>query len=60
MDKHIVAFESDLGSRTPVAWGFSGLEKGTDYFHEIIGKYFYPIYNVTEVLDGEGGSVDSG
>lgn len=32
MDKHIVAFESDLGSRTPVGWGFTGGPRSTAYF----------------------------
>jgi len=32
MKNHIIAFESDLGSRTPVAWGYDGGEKGFEYF----------------------------
>ncbi|EAR91471.1 plasma glutamate carboxypeptidase (macronuclear) [Tetrahymena thermophila SB210] len=60
MDNHIVAFESDLGSRTPVAWGFSGGQNGLNYFQDLVSTYFKPIYNITEVLDGEGEMVDSG
>lgn len=32
MNDHVIAFESDLGSRTPVAWGFSGGNNGLAYF----------------------------
>lgn len=60
MINHIVAFESDLGSRTPVAWGFSGEENSTSYFHNLVNTYFEPIYNLTTVADGDGESVDSG
>jgi carboxypeptidase Q len=60
MDKHVFGFESDLGSRTPVAWGFSGADENTAYFHSLVETYFEPIYNLTKVLDGEGESVDVG
>jgi len=40
MDNHIVAFESDLGSRTPVGWGFTGGEQSTIYFKSLVDTYF--------------------
>jgi len=60
MDNHIVAFESDLGSTTPVAWGFSGGVNSTSYFEALADTYFGPIYNLTTVVVGDGESVDSG
>jgi carboxypeptidase Q len=60
MDKHIVAFESDLGSRTPVAWGFDGGASSSSFIHDLANTYLGPIYNLTNVIDGEGESVDSG
>jgi len=55
-----VAFESDLGSRTPVAWGFSGQPNAVEYFQNIVSTYFEPIYNITNVQLDDGESVDSG
>lgn len=44
MDNHIVAFESDLGSRTPVGWGFTGGDNSTKYFHDLVNTYFGVIF----------------
>lgn len=52
MDNHVFAFENDLGSRTPVAWGFTGGENGLKYFQDLVNTYFEPIYGLTTVLDG--------
>lgn len=59
MNNHVIAFESDLGSRTPVAWGFSGNVEGLVYFDRLAKTYLEPIYNMTHVVDGEGEMVDS-
>jgi hypothetical protein len=37
MDNHIFAFESDLGSTKPVAWGFNAGTNGLKYFHDLVG-----------------------
>jgi len=39
MDKHLMAFESDLGSTTPYGWGFTGGAKGLAILEEVSQKY---------------------
>lgn len=60
LQNHIAAFESDLGSTTPIGWGFNGGVQATAYFHNLVDTYFTPVYNITQVWEGQGESVDSG
>jgi len=58
MNKHLIAFESDLGSTTPYGWGFSGGANGLAIVKDISEKYLKQI-NCTVVVNNDGGGADT-
>jgi len=51
MKNHVVAFESDLGSRKPVGWGYSGSKQGLEVLSTITNTYLNN-FNTSRIWDG--------
>ena len=58
LDKHIVAFEDDLGSTQLLGFGYQGDERGRPIVKMIADKYL-SLINASQVSEN-GGAVDTG
>ena len=59
MDNHLVAFESDAGTRNIYGFGFTGGKNGFEIVKNLAQNYLKPL-NASIIKFGEGGMPDSG